>query len=89
MNIYTSMSTKKHRVFSPISGDIEMQEIRPHKRLGRKTKRLAPNRNIYRQRVKLSRCRKVKKTQCISKRECKYTKGLIRTFCRKRKNQRV
>ncbi len=82
------MSTRK-RLPAPLSGDIEMLEIRSHKRLGRKTRRLAPNRGIYRQRVKLSSCRKVKKPQCFTKRSCKYTNGQSRKYCRKRHNQMV
>jgi hypothetical protein len=83
------MFTRKN-ASSPVSGDIEMQEIRAHKRLGRKTRRrLAPNRGVYRERIKLSSCRKVKKTQCLTKRPCKYTNGQSRKYCRKRRNQMV
>ena len=60
------MSTRKSNQKSPVSGDIEMQEIPLEKRLGKKsnpiTRRLAPNRGIYRQRVKKSHCRRIKKT---------------------------
>ena len=52
-------------------------------------RRLAPNRGIYRQRVKTSKCRKVKRTACARKRSCKYTHGPTRRYCRKRRNQRV
>lgn len=85
--------TRKSKDRSPISGDIEMKEIPLEKRLGKtvvtRTRRLAPNRSIYRQRVKLSHCRKVKKTQCLKKRSCKYTNGSSRKYCRKRRNQMV
>ena len=85
--------TRKAKDRSPISGDIEMKEIPLGKRLGKKvvtrTRRLAPNRSIYRQRVKLSHCRKVKKTPCLKKRSCKYTNGSSRKYCRKRRNQVV
>jgi hypothetical protein len=80
------MFTRKIK-HSSVSGDVEMQTIRPHKRLG--SRRLAPNRGIYRQRVKLSSCRKVKKPQCFTKRSCKYTNGQSRKYCRKRHNQMV
>lgn len=87
--------TRKAKDRSPISGDIEMKEIPLEKRLGKKVvtrtrnRRLAPNRSIYRQRVKLSHCRKVKRTQCLKKRSCKYTNGSSRKYCRKRRNQVV
>ena len=99
---------------SSVSGDVEMQTIRPHKQLGSRRlvasnhsprvasnhsesnhsprevrRRLAPNRGIYRQRVKTSKCRKVKRTACARKRSCKYTHGPTRRYCRKRRNQRV
>lgn len=83
------MFTRK-RLPEHLNGDVEMLEIRPHKRLGRKTKRrLAPNRGTYRERIKLSTCRKVKKIQCLTKRSCKYTNGQSRKYCRKRRNQWV
>ena len=72
---------------SSVSGDVEMRVIRPHKRLG--SRRLAPNRGTYRRRVKMSKCRKVKRTACARKRSCKYTHGPTRRYCRKRRNQRV
>ena len=72
---------------SSVSGDVEKQTIRPHKRLG--SRRLAPNRRTYRQRVKTSKCRKVKRTPCARKAACKYTHGPTRRYCRKRRNQRV
>ena len=72
---------------SSVSGDVEMKTIRPHKRLG--SRRLAPNRGIYRQRVKTSKCRKVKRTPCARKGACKFTHGPTRRYCRKRRNQRV
>ena len=72
---------------SSLSGDVEMQTIRPHKRLG--SKRLAPHRGIYRQRVKTSKCRKVKRTPCARKGACKFTHGPTRRYCRKRRNQRI
>ena len=85
--------TRKSKDRSPISGDIEMKEIPLEKRLGKtvvtRTRRLAPNRSIYRQRVKMSHCRRVKKTQCLKKRSCKYTNGSSRKYCRKRRNQMV
>jgi hypothetical protein len=72
---------------SSVSGDVEMQTIRPHKRLG--SRRLAPNQGIYRQRVKTSKRRKVKRTPCARKGACKFTHGPTRRYCRKRRNQRV
>lgn len=86
---------------SSTSGDVEMQTIRPHKQLGSRrlvasnhsprvaSRRLAPNRGIYRQRVKTSKCRKVKRTACVRKSSCKYTHGPTRRYCRKRRNQPV
>ena len=83
---------------SSVSGDVEMKEIRLEKRLGSSylssnhseaRRRLAPNRRTYRQRVKMSKCRKVKRTSCARKRSCKYTHGPTRRYCRKRRNQRV
>lgn len=84
---------------SSTSGDVEMQTISPHKRLGSRRlaasshsvsrRRLAPNRGIYRQRVKTSKCRRVKRTACARKGACKYTHGPTRRYCRKRRNQRV
>ena len=53
------------------------------------SRRLAPNRGVYRQRVKTSKCRKVKRTACVRKSSCKYTHGPTRRYCRKRRNQRV
>ena len=72
---------------SSVSGDVEMRVIRPHKRLG--SRRLAPNRRTYRQRVKMSKCRKVKRTACARKSSCKFTHGPSRRYCRKRRNQAV
>ena len=90
---------------SSTSGDVEMQEIRSEKKLGSRRlavsshssesnhsearRRLAPNRKTYRQRVKMSKCRKVKRTACVRKSSCKYTHGPTRRYCRKRRNQRV
>ena len=89
---------------SSVSGDVEMKEIRLEKRLGSRRlassshsssnhsvarRRLAPNRRTYRQRVKMSKCRKVKRTACARKRSCKYTRGPTRRYCRKRRNQQV
>uniref|UniRef100_A0A6C0I844 Uncharacterized protein n=1 Tax=viral metagenome TaxID=1070528 RepID=A0A6C0I844_9ZZZZ len=72
-----------NRSLSSVSSN---NEISPERRT---TKRLAPNRGIYRQRVKQSPCRRVKKTQCLKKRTCKYTNGSSRKYCRKRRNQQV
>ena len=87
---------------SSTSGDVEMQEIRSEKKLGSRRltpdtesnhsviiRRLAPNRGTYRKRVKMSKCRKVKRTACVRKSSCKYTHGPTRRYCRKRRNQRV
>ena len=88
---------------SSVSGDVEMKEIRLDKRLGSRRlaqdtesqtnsphrRRLAPNRRTYRQRVKMSKCRKVKRTACARKSSCKYTHGPTRRYCRKRRNQPV
>ena len=45
-------------------------------------------RQIYRQRVKTSKCRGVPPNPCKSKNECKYTNGRTRQFCRKKYNTR-
>ena len=73
--------TKKRRF-----GSIEMTEIPRNKRLGRKTlkKSRVP---IYRMRVKKSVCRKKKREVCVK--SCKYTRGRIRKYCRKRRNESV
>jgi len=84
------------------SQGIEMQEIPFAKRLGRKdvisngslrsnrsngSIRFNRSKKIYRQRVKRSICRGKKREVCI--RSCKYTKGQIRKYCRKKKNEVV
>ena len=75
---------------------IEMQEIPVGKRLGRKdvisigsNRSIGFNRSkkIYRERVKKSICRRKKRTVCIN--SCKYTKGQLRKYCRKRRNEVV
>ena len=110
--------TKKRR--TPISGDIEMLEIRSSKKLGRKhlsmrtassrkmsirkrsrsssrssslknfkrTKK-ANLRQLYRQRVKKSVCRRKPRPDCDKNKSCKYTKGSMRKYCRKAHNQRI
>ncbi len=81
------------------SQGIEMQEIPIGKRLGRKEQvSMGSNRSmgsnsfnrskkIYRQRVKKSVCRKKKREVCVK--SCKYTRGRIRKYCRKRRNETV
>jgi hypothetical protein len=81
------------------SQGIEMQEIPIGKRLGRKEQvSMGSNRSmgsnnfnrskkIYRQRVKKSVCRKKKREVCVK--SCKYTRGRIRKYCRKRRNESV
>lgn len=84
------------------SQGIEMQEIPFAKRLGRKnvitndsnsslrsnrSLRFNRSKKIYRERVKRSICRGKKREVCI--RSCKYTKGQIRKYCRKKKNEIV
>ena len=84
------------------SQGIEMQEIPIGKRLGRKERvsmdSMGSNRSmgsnsfnrskkIYRQRVKKSICRKKKREACVN--SCKYTRGRIRKYCRKRRNESV
>ena len=84
------------------SQGIEMQEIPIGKRLGRKERvsmdSMGSNRSmgsnsfnrskkIYRQRVKKSLCRKKKREVCVK--SCKYTRGRIRKYCRKRRNESV
>jgi hypothetical protein len=84
------------------SQGIEMQEIPFAKRLGRKdvitndsnsslrssrSLRFNRSKKIYRERVKRSICRGKKREVCI--RSCKYTKGQIRKYCRKKKNEVV
>ena len=84
------------------SQGIEMQEIPIGKRLGRKERvsmdSMGSNRSmgsnsfnrskkIYRQRVKKSVCRKKKREACVN--SCKYTRGRIRKYCRKRRNESV
>lgn len=78
------------------SQGIEMQEIPFAKRLGRKdvisnrsngSLRFNRSKKIYRERVKRSICRGKKREVCI--RSCKYTRGQIRKYCRKKKNEVV
>jgi hypothetical protein len=81
------------------SQGIEMQEIPIGKRLGRKEQvSMGSNRSmgsnnfnrskkIYRERVKKSVCRKKKRETCVK--SCKYTRGRIRKYCRKRRNESV
>jgi hypothetical protein len=84
------------------SQGIEMQEIPIGKRLGRREPvsvgSMASNRSIgsnsfnrskkiYRERVKKSVCRKKKREVCVK--SCKYTRGRIRKYCRKRRNESV
>jgi hypothetical protein len=81
------------------SQGIEMQEIPIGKRLGRKeqvsmgfNRSMGSNsfnrsKKIYRQRVKKSVCRKKKREVCVK--SCKYTRGRIRKYCRKRRNESV
>ena len=84
------------------SQGIEMQEIPIGKRLGRKEQvsmgSMGSNRSmdsnnfnrskkIYRQRVKKSVCRKKKREVCVK--SCKDTRGRIRKYCRKRRNESV
>jgi len=45
-------------------------------------------RQMYRQRVKTSKCRGVPPTPCNSDNQCKYTNGRVRQFCRKKYNTR-
>lgn len=45
-------------------------------------------RQMYRQRVKTSKCRGVPPTPCNSNTDCKYTNGRVRQFCRKKYNTR-
>ena len=93
------MSRTRKNTSSP---GIEMQEIPIGKRLGRKERvsmdSMGSNRSmgsnsfnrskkIYRQRVKKSLCRKKKREVCVK--SCKYTRGRIRKYCRKRRNESV
>jgi hypothetical protein len=41
----------------------------------------------YRRRLRMSSCRGKLAYACVSKPECKYTKGRKRKYCRKKKNQ--
>jgi hypothetical protein len=45
-------------------------------------------RQMYRQRVKTSKCRGVPPSPCKATDECKYTNGRVRQFCRKKYNTR-
>jgi hypothetical protein len=81
------------------SQGIEMQEIPIGKRLGRKeqvsmgsngsigSNSFNRSKKIYRERVKKSICRKKKREACVN--SCKYTRGRIRKYCRKRRNESV
>ena len=45
-------------------------------------------RQMYRSRIKTSKCRGVPPSPCQLKDECKYTNGRVRQFCRKKFNTR-
>ena len=45
-------------------------------------------RQMYRQRVKTSKCRGVPPSPCKADNQCKYTNGRVRQFCRKKYNTR-
>lgn len=45
-------------------------------------------RQMYRSRIKTSKCRGVPPNPCQLKDECKYTNGRVRQFCRKKFNTR-
>jgi len=45
-------------------------------------------RQMYRSRIKTSKCRGIPPSPCQLKDECKYTNGRVRQFCRKKFNTR-
>jgi len=44
---------------------------------------------IYRKRVRYSRCRKLTKSLCKNKKRCKFTNGRTRKYCRKKYNKHI